>query len=48
MVLGCSGVLSYIAKDPRKPLITGGLICCMMLLMAIAMVILKYMDDPDD
>ena len=48
MVLGCSGVLSYIAKDPRKPLITGGVICCMMVLMAIAMVILKYMDDPED
>ncbi|MBL4700638.1 MAG: hypothetical protein JKX85_05195 [Phycisphaeraceae bacterium] len=48
MIMGCAGILSYFAKTPSKPLVTGGFMCCMLLLIAIAMIVLKKMDDKED
>lgn len=47
VVMGCSGLLSVFAQHPEKPLITGGVVCCMMVLIAIAMVVLKKLDDKE-
>gem|GEM_PF-3091644 len=48
VIMGCSGVLSLFAVNPQKPLITGGVICCMMMLIAIAMITLKWIEDREE
>ena len=47
VIMGCSGVLSFFAKTPEKPLITGGVICGMMILIAIAMILLKHLEEKE-
>lgn len=47
-VMGCSGILSLFALHPEKPLITGGVMCGMMILIAIAMITLKWLEDREE